>query len=216
MNKWKSALIIIFLVFALSLFFFFVPLDGIIKKLPLIKSFYQNTSLEITTPNGKSTVKINGKEYGETPANIQSLVSGEYEIELARTSNIEGFYKPHIFNIQLTKNSTSRINVEIGPGDNLHGVVIYYTQDNTGDSGKGKITVTSNAPDSRIYIDDEFLKNTPATNIELVNKEYKIKLKSNGYEDLEVPIIVREGYTLNIKGYMFPTPVSFETEASDE
>jgi len=216
MNKWKSALIIIFLVLALSLFFFFIPLDGIIKRLPIIKSFYQNTSLEVTTPNGKSTVKINGKEYGETPANIQNLVSGEYEIELSRSSDIVGFYKPHIFNIQLTKNSTSRINIEIGPGDNLHGVVIYYTQDNTGDSGKGKITLTSNAPDTRIYINDEFLKNTPATNIELVSKEYNIKLKSNGFEDLEVPIIVREGYTLNIKGYMFPTPVSFETEVSDE
>ena len=215
MNKWKSALIIISLVFVLSLFFFFVPIDGIIKKLPLIKSFYQNTTLEITTPNGKSTVKINGKEYGETPANVQNLVSGKYQVELQRSSNQEGFYKSHIFNIQLTKNTTSRINIEIGPGDNLHGVVIYYTEDNTGDSGKGKITVTSNAPDSRVYINDEFLKNTPATNIELVSKEYKIKLKSNGFEDLEVPIIVREGYTLNIKVYMFPTAVTFETEGNE-
>ena len=216
MNKWKSALIIIFLVVSLSVFFFFVPLDGLVKNIPILKSFYQNTTLEITTPNGKSSVKINGKDYGETPANIQNLVSGKYEVELQRTSQHEDFYKPHIFNIPLTKNTTSRINMEIGPGDYLHGVLIYYIEDNTGDSGKGKLTITSNTEDTRIYVDDEFLKNTPAANIELVSKEYKIKLRSNGYEDLEFPVIVRDGYILNIKGYQFPTPITFESEESNE
>ena len=216
MNKWKSALIIIFLVVSLSVFFFFVPLDGLVKNIPILKSFYQNTTLEITTPNGKSSVKINGKDYGETHANIQNLVSGKYEVELQRTSQHEDFYKPHIFNIQLTKNTTSRINMEIGPGDYLHGVLIYYIEDNTGDSGKGKLTITSNTEDTRIYVDDEFLKNTPAANIELVSKEYKIKLRSNGYEDLEFPVIVRDGYILNIKGYQFPTPITFESEESND
>lgn len=216
MNKWKSALIIIFVVISLSVFFFFVPLDGLIKNIPILKSFYQNTTLEITTPNGKASVKINGKDYGESPANIQNLVSGKYEVELQRTSLQGDFYKPYIFNIQLTKNTTSRINIEIGPGDYLHGVLIYYTEDNTGDSGKGKITITSNTQDTRVYIDDEFLKNTPATNIELVGKEYKIKLKSNGFEDLEFPVIVRERYILNIKGYQFPTPIIFDTEESND
>jgi len=216
MNKWKSALIIILIVISLSVFFFFVPLDGLIKNIPILKSFYQNTTLEITTPNGKASVKINGKEYGESPANIQNLVSGKYEVELQRTSLQGDFYKPHIFNIQLTKNTTSRINMEIGPGEYLHGVIIYYTEDNTGDSGKGKITLTSNTQDTRVYIDDEFLKNTPATNIELVSKEYNIKLRSNGFEDLEFPVIVRDGYILNIKGYQFPTPIIFDTEESNE
>ena len=216
MNKWKSALIIIFLVVSLSVFFFFVPLDGLIKNIPILKSFYQNTTLEITTPNGKSSVKINGKDYGESPANIQNLVSGKYEVELERTSQQGDFYKPHIFNIPLTKNTTSRINMEIGPGDYLHGVLIYYTEDNTGDSGKGKLTITSNTEDTRVYVNDEFLKNTPAANIELVSKEYKIKLRSNGYEDLEFPVIVRDGYILNIKGYQFPTPITFESEESNE
>lgn len=216
MKKWKSALIIITFVLLLSVFFFFVPLDGIVKNIPIIKNFYQNTTLEITTPNGKALVKIDGKEYGETPSNITNLVAGKYEIELIRTSQSEGFYKSHMFNIELTKNSTARINMEIGPDDNLHGVVLYYTQDKTIENGKGKITITSDASDTKVYVNNEFLKNAPVANILLDKGEYSIRLVTNDFEDLEFPMVVREGHILNIKGYQFPIPVNFELSESNE
>lgn len=216
MKKWKSALIIITFVLLLSVFFFFVPLDGIVKNIPIIKNFYQNTTLEITTPNGKALVKIDGKEYGETPSNITNLVAGKYEIELIRTSQSEGFYKSHMFNIELTKNSTARINMEIGPDDNLHGVVLYYTQDKTIENGKGKITITSDASDTKVYVNNEFLKNAPVANILLDKGEYSIRLVTNDFEDLEFPTVVREGHILNIKGYQFPIPVNFELSESNE
>lgn len=216
MKKWKSALIIITFVLLLSVFFFFVPLDGIVKNIPIIKNFYQNTTLEITTPNGKALVKIDGKEYGETPSNITNLVAGKYEIELIRTSQSEGFYKSHMFNIELTKNSTARINMEIGPDDNLHGVVLYYTQDKTIENGKGKITITSDASNTKVYVNNEFLKNAPVANILLDKGEYSIRLVTNDFEDLEFPMVVREGHILNIKGYQFPIPVNFELSESNE
>lgn len=216
MKKWKFSLIIIAVVLTLSLLLFFVPFDNIFKNIPLIKSFYQNTTLEITTPNGKALVEIEGKEYGETPVNIQNLTSGEYEVVLTRTSNQEDFYLPQQFKVLLTKNTTSRINMEIGPGSNLHGVILYYTEDSVPKASKGKITITSNTQNSRIYINEEYLKETPATNVELVSKEYKIMLKADGYEDLEFPVVVRDGYILNIKGYQFPTPLTFEEVQTDE
>ncbi len=216
MKKWKSALIIISLVLLLSVFFFFVPLDGIVKNIPIIKNFYQNTTLEITTPNGKALVKIDGKEYGETPSNITNLVAGKYEIELIRSSEDKGFYKSHIFNLELTKNSTSRINMEIGPDDNLHGIILYYTEDQTVQKGKGKITITSDTSDTKVYINNEYLKNTPVANILLNKGEYSIRLVTDDFEDLEFPMVVREGHILNIKGYQFPIPVKFELSESNE
>jgi len=211
MKKPKSALVIISLVVLLSIFFFFVPLKDIVKDIPILKGFYRNTSLEITTPNGKATVKINGKEYGETPSNINNLVAGKYKIELTRTGDNERFYKSHTFNIELTKNSTSRINVEIGPDDYLHGAVIYYTDDYTAEKGKGKITITSNSDNAKVYINNDLLYSAPITNISLNSGEYSIKLVSTNYEDLQFPIVITEGTVLNIKGYQFPVPVSFDT-----
>lgn len=216
MKKWKSPLIIFVSILALSIFFFFVPLDNVVRNLPILKGFYENTSLEISTPNGKAAVKLNGKEYGETPATIQNLFAGEYDVELTRTSQEEGFYKSHTFPIELTKNTTSRINIEIGPDNNLHGFLLYYTQDNTITSGSGQITITSNAKDAKIYLDNEYLDVAPITSLVLTKGEYTISMTKNNYEDLTLPVLVEEGYILNIKGYQFPIPVTFETEQNDE
>ena len=215
MKKSKSALIVISLVVLLSVFFFFVPLKDVIKNIPILKGFYQNTTLEITTPNGKAKVKIGNKEYGETPVTIKNLVAGEYKVELTRTGGDTGFYKTHIFNIELTKNSTSRINIEIGPDDNLHGAILYYTDDNTIERGKGNMTITSNNEGTKVYMNKELLYSTPITNISVNKGEYTIKLVSANYEDLEFPIVIREGSVLNIKGYRFPVPVSFEEEGNE-
>lgn len=210
MKKSKTAIIIVLLILFFSIFFFFFPLNEVAKNLPIVKVFYRNTVLEVTSPNSKALVKIDGKEYGSTPVNITNLVAGEYQIEMIKESSSEGFYKPHIFNIWLTKNSTSRINMEIGPDDNLHGFELYYTEDNTGDVNMGKLTLTSNASDTKAYIDNEYINRTPITNHILNKGEYTIKMESEGYEDLEFPVVVSEGHILHIKGHQFPIPVSFD------
>jgi len=212
MKKPKTAYILIILLIALSIFFFLFPFEDIAKNIPILKTFYKNTTLEITTPNGKALVKVDGKEYGETPATITELVAGEYEIELTRISESNGFYKPHIFNIKLTKNSTSRINMEIGPDDNLHGFILYYTQDNTTGKNKGKIFLTSNAENSKANISNKYEENIPITNLELSTGEYNVKITAQDFEELEFPIVIREKHILNVKTYQFPTPVNFDQE----
>jgi hypothetical protein len=216
MRKWRLPLIIVVTVLLLSVLLFFVPLDNIYTKIPLLNTFYKNTSLEITTPNGKALVEINDKEYGETPVTVQELVAGKYEIELNRVSTQEGFYTRHIFNIELTKNTTSRINVEIGPGDNLNGFLLYYQEENSLSGNSGQITITSDATDAKIYLDDEYLDTTPLTNLELPPKEYTITIRATGYEDLTFPVIVESGHILNIKGYQFPVPITFENVQTNE
>ena len=157
-------------------------------------------------------VKVDGKEYGETPATITELVAGEYEIELTRIPESNGFYKPHIFNIKLTRNSTSRINMEIGPDDNLHGFILYYTQDNTTGKNKGKIFLTSNAENSKANISNKYEENIPITNLELSTGEYNVKITAQDFEELEFPIVIREKHVLNVKTYQFPIPVNFDQE----
>ncbi len=215
MKKWKSALILIVIVLFLSIIFFFVQPEDILKQIPIIRNLYQNTTLEITTPYGRAKVLIDGKEYGETPSDIQSLVAGEYDVELQRVSNKDNFYISHKFPVVLTKNTTTRINMEIGPENVLHGTVLYYTEDSNSISNKGKITITDNAVNTKVYMNSEFLKSSPITNLELNEGEYEILLQAEGYENLELPIIVRNGYILNVKGYLMPIPVTFDS-AKDE
>ena len=216
MKKPKTAYILIILLLVLSVIFFLFPFEDIAKNLPVLETFYKNTTLEITTPNGKATVKINGKNYGETPATITELVADEYEVELTRISESGSFYKPHIFNVKLTKNSTSRINMEIGPDDNLHGFIVYYTQDNTTGENKGKLILTSNADNAKAIISSKYEENIPLTNLELNAGEYNVKITAPSFEDLEFPIVIREKQILNVKGYQFPIPVSFDLVENNE
>ncbi|MDX9738768.1 MAG: PEGA domain-containing protein [Candidatus Dojkabacteria bacterium] len=216
MKKWKIALIITSIVVLISLLLFFLPPENLFKHIPILKSFYQNTTLEISVPYGKASVKIDGKEYGETPLNIQNLVAGEYSVQLERISEDSSYYKPQTFKVLLTKNSTSRINIEIGPDSNIYGTVLYYEEQRSFDSNKGKLTISSNAPNTKVYMNQEFLKSAPITNLDVNGGEYDISLEAPNYEGIKLPIVVREGYTLHIKGYLLPIPVIFESSQTDE
>jgi hypothetical protein len=209
MKKNRIALITIFLILAISILLYFIPINQLIGKLPFINSFYNNTTLEITTKAGVAKVWINGKDYGQTPASIEDLPEGSYLVELEKIVEEESFYKKHSFQIELTRNTSARIDLEIGPQDLLHGVIIYYTPIRTS-SDEGFLTVISNVNDARVFLDGEFLKVSPITNLGLREGQYNIKVLASGHEEVEVPVLVQNDYVLNLKTFHFPIPVNFE------
>ena len=64
MRNPKTAIIIVGSILLLSVFFYFIPINILIGSLPIIKRFYNNTTLEIVLQNGKAKIWIDGKEYG--------------------------------------------------------------------------------------------------------------------------------------------------------
>ncbi len=210
MRRGKTAFLITIFVVALSIILYFFPLKSLIGRLPFVNKFYNNTTIEIVSKNSKSKVLINGEEYGETPITVEDLPEGEYLIELSRISSEEFFYQKQSFNIELSKNTSARIDIEIGPENTLQGAILYYTPVKTITKGKGYITVTSNAQDAKIYIDKEFTDTSPLSNYALMDGQYQVKVTANGYEEIEIPVIVREGYQLNLKTYHYPIPIILE------
>lgn len=218
MKKNKTALITIFLILGISILLYFIPINQLIGKLPFINRFYNNTTLEITTKAGVARVWINGKDYGETPTNIEDLPEGSYLVELQKVVEEEAFYKNHSFQIELTRNTSARIDLEIGPENLLHGAIIYYTPIRTA-SNEGFLTVISNVDNSRVFLDGEFLKVSPITNLGLRESQYEIKILAPGHEEVAVPVLLRNNYVLNLKAFHFPIPIAFEsieTEITEE
>jgi hypothetical protein len=211
MKNRKIALIIVVAIIIISIILYFLPLGKILSNIPLIKSFYNNTSIEIITEKGKAQVAINNKDYGQTPTTIENLPEGRYTIELKKIADDNTFYKKQIFEIELAKNTSARIDLEIGPEDILNGTILYYTSVPHTTSGKGLVTITSSATDAKVYVDKEYIGNAPITNLELKDNQYQIKVSATGYEDIEIPVFVRAGYQLNLKTYHFPIPVNFDT-----
>lgn len=215
MGKNKTALIIIISVIALSILLFFLPINRLIGSLPLINQFYNNTTLEILTKRGKARVWIDGKDYGETPTTIENLPEGTYLIELERIEGDTSFYERQSLQIELTRNTSARIDLEIGPDNLLHGIILYYTPVRTS-SQEGFLTVTSNVGEGRVFLDTEFLKVSPITNLALKENQYNVKVTATGHEDVEVPILIRDNYALNLKTFHFPIPVVFDTLETEE
>jgi hypothetical protein len=216
MKSSKKLILIGGLLFGLSVLLFFLPINKIIGSLPLINRFYNNTSLEILVKKGKAKVWINGDDYGETPTSLENLPEGRYLIELEKIVEEGAFYKKQSFNIDLVRNTSARIDLEIGPEDLLHGIILYYTPVSTS-SEEGFLAVSSNVEGAKVFVDQEFIKASPVTNMSLRESQYEVRVVMEGHEDVEVPVLVRNNYVLNLKTYHFPIPVAFDTlEAKNE
>lgn len=210
MKAIKTALIVIAVVLATSVLLYLFPPKTLIGKLPFLDKFYNNTTIEIITQKGKAKVWINEEDYGETPVTAQDLPEGTYLIEMEKVTPENSFYKKHSLNIELSQNTSARIDMEIGPEELLHGTILYYTPIKTPEK-QGYLIVTTNTPDSKIYINGEFMKRGSLTNIELKDGEYQIKVEAEGYQEIQIPVFVREGYQLNLKVYQFPIPIDNDT-----
>lgn len=209
MTKNKTALIIIILIL-LSVLLYFIPTKKIIGNLPFLNRFYNNTTLEIVTQNGKAKIWIDGKDYGETPNTVENLPEGNYLVELEKIEDTKSFYDKYSFQIDLTRNTSARIDLEIGPENLVHGSVLYYTSAKTS-SDDGFLTVISNVKEAKVFIDKEFLKATPITNLAMKENQYQVKVTAQGYEEIEIPVLIRKNYYLNLKTFHFPIPVVFDT-----
>lgn len=211
MKNRKTALIIAIAIIVVSIILYFLPLGTILANLPVINKFYNNTSIEIVTEKGKANVTVNGKDYGQTPSTIENLPAGKYTIELQKVADSDTFYQKQVFELELAKNTSARIDLEIGPESILNGTVLYYSEASSDKAGSGLLTVTSSAPNAKVYIDGKYTNEAPVSNLSLKDNQYQIKVTAQGYDDIEIPIFVRTGYQLNLKTYHFPIPVNFDT-----
>ncbi len=211
MKNRKTVLIIAIAVIVLSIILYFLPLGKLLANLPLINKFYNNTTLEVITERGKSQVWINGKDYGQTPVTVEDLPEGKYTVELQKIAEDNTFYTKQTFEVEIAKNTSARMDLEIGPDSVLNGTILYYTAIPKTTSKTGLLAVTSSAMNAKVYVDKEYINTTPVSNLSLKDNQYQVKVTAQGYEDIEIPVFVRAGYQLNLKTYHFPIPVNFDS-----
>lgn len=129
---------------------------------------------------------------------------------IRKNSDEKFFYEKQSIQITLTRNTSARIDLEIGPQNILHGVIIYYTPIKTS-SDNGMLTVISNVDGAKVFLDKEFLKASPVSNLSLRENQYQVKVTAEGHEEIDVPIVISKNYSLNLKTYHFPIPTTFDT-----
>ncbi len=205
MNRiWKSTLILLaFLVLGLLIHFGFF--ESILKNFSFL-GHYNNSVLTVNTRRSNAKILLNGVDYGQTPQSITNLPEGEYLVELERVSETPIYLKESFF-VELHSNTEAVVDIEIAPEGFKSGHILYYTPivpDNI-----GAISMRGDIDKYDIFINKEKFDSEDLLFYKLKPKEYTIEVSSEGYESLEFPVIVREGYNLNIRVYLLPIPVSF-------
>ena len=138
----KAVLIFALILLVLSISLVFIDTEDLMSRLPILKDFHTNTSIEILSNNSISQIYINGKDYGVTNQTIRNLPAGQYNIQLVRVSNQENtFYKPFEFTLKLEKNSEAFVNIEIGPNNLISGYYLYYIPQSSLAEKKGSISI---------------------------------------------------------------------------
>lgn len=206
MNILKSAIIIVISLLIISVVIYLIPFEDILSRIPIFSSLYNNTSLNINSKNGKAIIKINGESFGETPLSIDNLKPGEYEVEMERISNQPEFYDKKLLKVTLERGTETIIDYELGPKGISSGYILYYTRAYKSVSNKGLLTVLVDQGKANILLDGEYYNVTPINSTELNSKNYQLKITKDGYEDLSFPIIIRNGYNLNIQASLYPLP----------
>ena len=207
MNKTIKIILIILVFIVLSIILHFNPVENFRDKLSLLDSLYQGTVLTITSKRGNLDITIEGEDYGRTPTSIENLDPGQYLIELEKDTESEDLYEKETFLVNLYPNTESIISLEIAPRGFKSGHILYYTSSTSNLEKEGELSINTNVNESQIYIDEQSVRGKTH---HLESGEYEVDIRAKGYESIEFPIIIREGYNLNADVYLLPIPISFD------
>ncbi len=207
MNKSVKIILIILAFLGLGILLHFGVFEKLLSYTPFVKNLYNNSVLTINTRNGIAEVTINGQEYGQTPQSISNLPEDKYLVELEKITEEKDTYKKQSFYIELFRNTEAIVDIEIGPDDFKSGHILYYSDMGKSLNKNGALTIRSDINDYEVLINDDKVSKDKLFSYQLKPNEYKIKVISNGYESLEFPIIIREGFNLNVRVYLLPIPI---------
>lgn len=116
------------------------------------------TAAVTTRPNG-ARIEIDGKDYGQTPQNINELLIGRHQVVLTRSN-----YKTEVREIEIQENQTTEVQVEL--------------------KDVAQMTIQSHPAGGKLFIDGRQVGTTPYT-AEMASGDYQLRIEHNGYQQFE-------------------------------
>ena len=116
-------------------------------------------TLAVTSQPLGAKIRIDGKDYGVTPQNVNDLLIGRHTVTLNKDN-----YKSESKTIEIEENKTTNLNLSL--------------------SNINKMTIKSNPEGATLYIDGKQVGTTPYT-LEIASGNYDIRLTYDGYKDYQ-------------------------------
>ena len=123
-------------------------------------------SITIESKPSNAKVYLDGEEVGATPDTLKSIVPGTHEVEV-RMDGYEVWSKWVNIKAEKEKAMTAVLQLKTG-----------------------SISINSDIPDAKIYINGEGIATTPETITGLIPGKYTVEVKMEGYEDWSEIVVV--------------------------
>lgn len=156
------------------------PGDSIVENLPLSIA---PSSISISSMPDKTTLKINGSDYGTTPFTSDEMSPGAYTLVFEK----EG-YKTLTKKVILNSGQKQDVKVQLIPVVNAPPPIV---------NKNDVLTLTSIPENAQVFINNQFVGNSPAS-VTLPSGQYFVELKLNNYENWSSVIDLAESENKNL------------------
>lgn len=153
-----------------------------------------NSALTVNSTGGKAEVYLDDEKIGETPFSTENLSPGDYSLEVKRVTEKDDFYTTITKQVHIESNTRTLLEVEIGPSLQFSSYSLIYFRQN--ESDETSLYIDTAIENATVTIDGDSYTTSPVILEDVSPKEYNLKVSATGYEDQEISIIARKGYTL--------------------
>ena len=171
-------------------------------EVKLIKEGYQEYTTTVTLSAGESkTLNIDlTPNYAHLtiksdPSGAKVYINGNYKGKTPLTLELE----PRTYDVKLTKQDYEEYTttVTLSPGEEK-------TISATLTPEFGFLTVTSEPSGAKVYVDDNYIGETPINQYKLSTGEHKVKVEKSGYATFTKTITIKPGETTSVKATLTP------------
>lgn len=159
-------------------------------------------ALVVTSEFLKSEVYLGDRKLGETPLEVNSIVTGEYTLTLRAVDNKNDFFIPLEIPITVNPSNTTVVKAQIGPTRDTSSYITVASTDATSAS-PFKLLVSSVPGDSRIVLDGQEIGYTPLSQAEITNGTKKIVISKEGHRDIEIELNIDEAKVITVTSRLY-------------
>ncbi len=173
--------------------------ETVLSSLQRIPSLSNTTGmLTLNTTYAKANVEIDEIKAGETPLTNQALSVGPHAVKLT-PQNLKDFIKPLILPIVVQPNRLTVTKAQLGVNRLTSSYFVVYSLP----SQSNNIVIYANPQSTSVFVNGKLLGKTPLFIYNYPEGNYKIKLTSDGYKDLEIPISLDKDSSLFITAKLY-------------
>jgi len=171
---------------------------------------FGRSAVQVELRNGKASVSVNGKDYGEVPVYTEDILTGDVEVKIRGETN------DYTTSLRPANSTLAIVSRDLGVSENFSSGQNIWMEKAFNDSDSHISVISPLVEGVSVIVDGVEIGKAPtkfATKDLLKENEdnmYLITFRKDGYEEQQARVTAVPGYQLNIRADLFLIPIPKE------